>query len=76
MIFQVTIRDSRGTHQPFPFDALWSELAARDVAADGDWEPWEQIEIEVDDGKRVQVFEVYTHPPYEPRLLSTHESAS
>ena len=70
MTFTITIRDSRGTHKPFPFDAILPETAARDAAAEGDWEPWEKIELEVDDGRVVSVFEVYTHPPYEPRLVS------
>jgi hypothetical protein len=74
MRFMVTIRDSRGTHKPFPFDALLAEDAAREVAADGDWEPWEQIELEVDDGRTIAVFEVHTHPPYAPWHVDTRES--
>ena len=58
MTFQVTIRDSSGDHKPFPFDAILPESAARDVAADGDWEPWDRIELEVDDGRTVSIFEV------------------
>ena len=53
MTFTITIRDSRGTHKPFPFDAVLPESAARDAAAEGDWEPWEKIELEVDDGRVV-----------------------
>lgn len=67
-IYQVTILD-REPVIAFPFEAATPELAARDVAADGDFEPWEHIEIAVRDGSVVYVFEIYTHPPYAPVLL-------
>lgn len=73
--FTIIIRDSRGTHQPFPFDAETPEGAATGIAADGDWEWWETIQIEVWRGARTWVFEIDTAPDYEPRSVGQYDAS-
>jgi len=69
MQYLIKIRHPTHDAAPFPYEADSPYFAARSLAAESDYEPHDRIEIEVNDGRDVYLYEVYTHPPYEPRLL-------
>jgi hypothetical protein len=73
MKYRITITHGSYNPSPFDFDAVSARDAVREVAADGDWEPYETITIEADDGKTIERFEVDTKPEYWPRFMSSRQ---
>ena len=61
----------RAAGKPFPFEAKSPSEAAHEVAADSDLEPHQVIEVEVSDGRCVEVYEVATRPPYAPHHVES-----
>lgn len=64
--YRLRIKHKDKVGPEFPYPAETAEDAARNAVADGDFEPWETVSVEVRGPRGTMFYRIETCPPYTP----------